>query len=80
MIILNEELIRYREKNALTRVDLAKRLNISESMIRKVESELRKASPKLAKKWGDELKIPNSKMFKIFFGNKADNMCKNRAI
>lgn len=72
---MNEELIRYREKNSFTRADLAEKLSISESMIRKVEGGIRRASPKLAKKWGDELKIPDSKMFKIFFNNKTDNMC-----
>lgn len=57
---------------------LASHLNISESMIRKVESGLRKPSPYVAKRWAEYLNIPEEKIFRYFFDCKTDGRCKNK--
>lgn len=72
---MNELIIRARDKSKLNREELAQKLNISSSMVLKVENGIRRPSPNLAKKWAKVLHIPESKIFKYFFDYKPDNMC-----
>jgi ribosome-binding protein aMBF1 (putative translation factor) len=76
VINMNKKLVEIRMKKGLSINDLAHKLKISESMVRKVETGLRRPSALLAKRWADELKISDNNIFKYFFNIKADNMCK----
>ncbi|MCE5286965.1 MAG: helix-turn-helix domain-containing protein [Pelosinus sp.] len=49
---MNELLIKRREKKKISRSKLAEILNISHSMVEKVERGVRRASPDLAREWG----------------------------
>ncbi|HWR06178.1 helix-turn-helix transcriptional regulator [Sporomusa sp.] len=74
---MNEILIKARERKGITRKELAEILKISFSMVEKVERGVRRASPDLAKKWGDELGIKESQIYRYFFVIKPDNMCQS---
>lgn len=73
---MNQLLIKRREKKKKSRQELAILLNISKSMVEKVERGVRRASPDLAKKWGDVLGLKEAHLYKYFFALKPDNMCK----
>ena len=60
-------LVQKREKAKLERKKLAELLGISRSMVEKVEKGTRRASPSLAKKWGQKIGIPESQLFRYFF-------------
>lgn len=77
VVNMNKKLIEIRVKKGLSISDLARSLGISESMVRKVETGLRRPSALLAKRWADQLKISDNNIFKYFFDFKTDNMCKN---
>jgi transcriptional regulator with XRE-family HTH domain len=76
---VNELLTKARERKRLTRKEMADFLGISLSMVEKVEKGSRRASPDLAKKWGDRLGIKETQLYKYFFAHKADNMCRESA-
>ncbi|WP_196602116.1 helix-turn-helix transcriptional regulator [Pectinatus frisingensis] len=76
---MREKIRNIRLKSNISVGELASNLNISESMIRKVEAGLRTPSPYLAKKWADYLDIPEEDIFRYFFISKPDNMCKKSA-
>ena len=54
--------------------EIATKLRISESMVRKVETGLRTPSVTLAKRWADYLKIPEEEIFRHFFAQNQDSM------
>lgn len=73
---MNSKLIDLREAKDISRTELSRILEISRSMIEKVERGTRRASPDLAKKWGLLLGLKESQLYHYFFANKPDNMCK----
>lgn len=74
---MNDLLIKQRENKKISRKELAEALYISYSMVLKVESGIRRASPDLAKKWGDKIGLKETQLYQYFFAIKPDNMtCK----
>lgn len=71
---MNELLIEKRERAGLTRKQVAESIGVSLSMVEKVEKGTRRASPDLAKKWGKEIGVKETQMFKYFFDNEQDIM------
>lgn len=73
---MNNLLIDAREKKGITRRELADFLEISLSMVEKVEKGIRQASPGLAKKWGDQLGLKETQLYRYFFAYQPDNKCR----
>ena len=71
---MNGLLVESREKKKITRKKLAEVLSISISMVEKVENGSRRASPDLARRWGNALGIKETQLYKYFFTEKQDNM------
>lgn len=65
---MNRLLIDARRARNLGRKDLAQQLNISMSMVAKVEGGYRNPSAPLLKKWATLLQIPEEKIYLYFFG------------
>jgi len=71
---VNELLIQKRENLGFTRKQIAEITRISVSMVEKVEKGTRRASPDLARRWGKQLGIKESQLFKYFFDCQSDIM------
>ena len=56
-----------RERAKISQPQLAELLGVSVSTVSRVESRKRGASKNLARRWGDVLRIPDSKRYDIFF-------------
>jgi transcriptional regulator with XRE-family HTH domain len=69
---INALLVNLRNSKKISRKELAKFLNISYSMVEKVERGSRRASPYLAKKWGNKLGIKDSQLYQYFFDIESD--------
>lgn len=74
---MNYSLIRLRKKKKISRKELSELVEISESMIEKVERGTRRASPDLARNWGRVLGLEESQLYQYFFTEKPDIMCRN---
>ena len=73
---MNNLLIESRGKRQMTRRELANSLDISLSMVEKVERGIRQASPGLAKKWGNLLGLKDTQLYRYFFAYQPDNKCR----
>jgi transcriptional regulator with XRE-family HTH domain len=71
---VRKQLIEARENKKITREKLAKMLNISYSMVDKVEKGIRNPSIKLTKKWAFILGINEIDIMEYFFTLRKDNM------
>jgi transcriptional regulator with XRE-family HTH domain len=71
---VRKQLIEARENKKITREKLAKMLNISYSMVDKVEKGIRNPSIKLTKKWAFILGINEIDIMEYFFTLRQDNM------
>ena len=71
---MNVLLIQKRENLGFTRKQIADSTGISVSMVEKVEKGTRRASPDLARRWGEQLGIKEGQLFKYFFAHKQDIM------
>lgn len=67
---MNKEIVEARIRSGLSINDIAKTLDISESMVRKVESGKRMPSIKLAKRWAVLLRVPECEIVGYFFKSK----------
>lgn len=61
------KLIKARDKKKIRKDELAKALGVSVSTIYKVEGGNANPSLGLAKKWAEQLKIPEKKVLEFFF-------------
>jgi Predicted transcriptional regulators len=73
---MRTKLIEYRGN--IEREALAKVLEVSVSMIEKVEKGTRHPSIKLAKRWAKYLKIDD--IWGVFFADSTDYMCANKKL
>lgn len=69
---VNDLLVKARENKRLSRKELAEALEISVSMVAKVENCIRRASPDLACRWAEKLGIKETQLYKYFFDYKPD--------
>lgn len=74
---MRQEVKELRTKKSISAETLANALGVSASMVRKCEAGIRTPSVSLAERWAKFLHISDKNIWKYFFKDKADNMCKH---